>query len=120
MGPVLVVVADKLAEDRRQVLLVQHDDVVEAFSTEGPDHSLHDCVRPRCPNGGSDAVDTDPEGTPAEVTTVDGISIVEQMARLLCPRRRLDELAPNPGSGRVGVTLTCTNSRRRWAMNTKT
>ena len=37
MRPFLVVVADEFGEHRPQVLLVQHDDVLEAFSAERRD-----------------------------------------------------------------------------------
>jgi len=40
-----VVVLHELTEDGREVLLVQNDDVVEALSPQGADHSLRNSVR---------------------------------------------------------------------------
>jgi hypothetical protein len=40
-------------------------------------------------------------GTPPEVTAIDGIPIMQQVPRLVAPRRGLDDLAPDPSSGRV-------------------
>src|SRR5438270_9713112 len=85
MRPVFVVVADEFAQHRRQVLLVQHDQVVEALATECPNDALGDRVRPRSPNGRGDAVDIHATGPLAEVATIHGISIAEQMPWLLPP-----------------------------------
>jgi hypothetical protein len=84
------------------VALVENDQVVQAFSAECPDHSLDDRVRTRRSNGCSDGIDTDPSGVPAEVAAVDGIAIAQQMTRLATLGRRFDDLAPDPGGGRVG------------------
>jgi hypothetical protein len=90
MRPVLVVVPDKLAQRRPQVLLVQDDEVVETLSAYGPDHTLHDGVRTRCPNRRGDGVDTHASGPLAEVPAVDGIPLAEQVAWLVPPGCRLD------------------------------
>ena len=100
MRPLLVVVGHEFAEHRPEMLLVQDD------------HSLDDGVRPRRSNRRGDGVDTDPSGSLAEVTSVHRIPITEQVARLLAPGRRLDQLAPDPGGGRSAVTFTWTSSRR--------
>src|SRR5947209_8680245 len=101
MWSVLVVVGHELAEDRREVVLVEDDHMVQTFSAKCPDDAFGDRVRPRRSNGRGDGIDTDPSGSLAEVAPVHHVSIPQQMARLLAPRCRLDELAPDPGSGRV-------------------
>jgi hypothetical protein len=59
-------------------------------------------------------VDADAAGSLAELAPIDRIPIAEQMAWCLASRCGLNDLPPHPGGGRVGVTLTCTNSRRPW------
>jgi hypothetical protein len=75
MRPILVVVSHKLAEDQRQVLLVQYDEVVQAPSAQRPDDALDDRVRTRRPNWGSDGVDTDAPRMLPKIAAVDSISI---------------------------------------------
>ena len=45
MGTILVVVGDELAEDPRQVVFIQHDEVVQALAPQRPDDTFHDGVR---------------------------------------------------------------------------
>jgi hypothetical protein len=102
MRSLLVVVPHELAEDGRQVLLVEDDHVVQALAAECPDDAFGDRVRTRRSNGRGDAIDTHPSGPLAEVAAIHGIAITQQMTRLVAPRCGLDELAPDPGSRRVG------------------
>jgi len=44
MRSLLVVGRHELTQDGHEVLLVQHDAVVEARSPQGANHSLRDCV----------------------------------------------------------------------------
>ena len=83
MGAFAVVVRDEFCQHRSKLLLVQHDHVVQTFAAECPDHSLDDGVRPRCPNGCGDAVDTHPSGPLAEVAAVHRVPITQQMPRLV-------------------------------------
>jgi len=101
MRPVLVVVAHELTQHGPEMLLVQHDDVVQALSPQHPDDAFRDRVRTRCPNGCGYAVDTDPSGSLAKVAAVDGIAIAQQVARLLTPGGCFDQLPPHPGRGWV-------------------
>ena len=102
MRPICVVLPDEFRQHRCQVLLVEHDQVIEAFSTERPNDTFGDRIRTRRPNGCCDGIDADPPGSLAEVAAVDRISITQQMARPAGSGRRVDQLSPHPGSGRVG------------------
>jgi hypothetical protein len=62
------------------VLLVEHDQVVQALAAQGPDHPFGDRVGLWRVNGAGDGVDTDAAGTLAEVATVDRIAIAKQVA----------------------------------------
>ncbi len=71
MRSLLVVVLREFAQHGHQVLLVEHDEVVEAFSAKCPDHSFDDRVRARRSNGRSDGIDTNAPGSLAKVAAVD-------------------------------------------------
>src|SRR5207248_6396625 len=102
MRPLHVVVLDELSEDRPEMLLVEDDEMIQTLSAERPDESFDDRIRARTRYGCGDSIDTDPSGPLAEVAPVHRIVIMEQVARLVTPGRRLDHLAPDPGRGRVG------------------
>src|SRR6266567_864407 len=100
MRPLLVVVGHELTQDSHQVLLVQHNEVVETLSPQGANHSLGTSVRTRRTNRRGDGVDTDAPSALAEVATVDYVAITQQMAWFLAPRRGLGDLPPHPGCRR--------------------
>src|ERR1043166_5972852 len=60
MRALRVVVVDEFAENGWQVLLVKHDEVIQALAAERPDHAFCDCVRLWRVNRCGDAVDADP------------------------------------------------------------
>src|SRR5919108_2442790 len=101
MRPLQVVVRDELAEDRPKMLLVEDDEMVQAFAAQGADEPFADRVGTRARYGRGNGVDPNASGALAEVVPIDRIPVAEQMARLLSPRRRFDHLAPHPGRGRV-------------------
>ena len=53
-------------------------------------------------DGCGDRIDTDSQSAIAKLAAINGIPIAEQMAGFGAPGRRLDELPPYPGCGRVG------------------
>ena len=77
MRSLLVVVRHELTQDGYEVLFVQNDDVVEALSPQGADHSLHNSVRFWRVDRGGDGVDADASGALAELAAVDGIAIAQ-------------------------------------------
>jgi hypothetical protein len=85
MRSLLVVVRHELTQDSHEVLLVQNDDVVEALSPQGANHSLHDGVRLGRVDRGRDRVDTEASGALAEVAAVHGIPIAQQMPWFTTP-----------------------------------
>ena len=94
--PFLVVRADELGQYRRQVPLVEHDQVIQALAAKCAHHAFDDRVRTRCSNGRGDAVDTDAPSALAKIAAVDHVPIAQQMARLGAPRGRLNLWAANP------------------------
>ena len=75
MRPVPVVIADEFRQHRRQVLLIEDDQVVETLAPERADNAFGDRVRTRRSNGCSDGIDADPAGPLPEVAPVDRIPI---------------------------------------------
>ena len=112
MRTILVVVADEFGEHRAQMLLVQHDDVVQTLASKRSNHSLDDGIRPRCSNGRGDTVDTDPFGSLAEVATIHSIPIMEEMPRRVAPGRAWMTWRQTQAAVGFAVTFTCTSSRR--------
>ena len=78
------------------MLLVEHDHVVQALSTERPDDTLGDCIRIRRADRSQDGVDADTQCLRDEVGPVAAIPIASQMPRLCAPRCRLAQLALDP------------------------
>jgi len=105
LGPLGVVGADEFRENRGEVLLVEHDDVVEACSAERPDDPFGHGVGLWSADRRGDGGDTDALGSRPEVTAINSSAIAEQMARLVSPGRGLAQLAPHPGGCRIRQVL---------------
>src|SRR5437899_151536 len=120
MRPFLVVVPHELGQHRPQMLLVQHDEVVETFSAQGPDHSLRDSVGLWRVDWRGDSVDAEALGALSEIAAVDRIAIAEQMAWFLAPGRGLEELPPHSGCRRIGRHVDMRQLAPAGAMNTST
>ena len=103
VGPVCVVVIDELAEHVLEVATVQDDEPVEAFSADGADEALGNCVRLRRSHGGVDDLDAFAGEDGIEVARVLGVAISDQEAetrRLLLERPgELACLLSDPGAG---------------------
>ena len=57
VGPRSVIVLEVVPQDAPQVLLSDHDDVVEAVPPKGPDHALAVWILPKGPRRGEDLLD---------------------------------------------------------------
>jgi hypothetical protein len=96
MRSLLVVVGPELAQDRHQVLLVQHNEVVETLSPQGCQSRVPQ-LRSRLARGPewrwrrSDA-----SGALTKVTAIDSVPIMQQMAWLVAPRVWPRSLAARP------------------------
>jgi hypothetical protein len=101
MRTVGVVVGHELPEHGPQVPLVEDDQVVQTLPSQGAHDSFRDGVRPGRPHGREQGLDARSAGPRHEVSPVDGVPIPQQVARLVTPGCRLDELPPHPGGGRA-------------------
>jgi hypothetical protein len=98
----VVVVALELAEERAQVRLVENDHVVQALAPEGSDQPFGDRVRARRPDRRQERLDAEASRPRHESPAVDGIPVPHEVPGCPSPRRRLDQLAPDPRGGRAG------------------
>ena len=96
-----IVVAHKLAKLLPQMLLVQHDDMVEALPAKSPYPPFRDGILPGRAWGGDDGLDTYAfEGGLAGHE--ERITIVQQEARSRVPGKSLANLLNNPGCSGIG------------------
>ena len=98
----VVVVRDVLAQHRPQMPLVHEDQVVETLAPERFDNTLGDGVRLRRADRREDRLDPDPSRFADEVAAIRAVAVPDQIAGLLPPRRRFQQLAPHPVRGRAG------------------
>jgi len=98
-----VVVVDVLGQDASKVTLAEDDHVIEALSSDGADHTLGDGIRLGSSERRDDRHDAETAQPQIEVTAKAGVSVAYQVAGLLSPGRRSDDLTPDPlGGGMAG------------------
>jgi len=98
----VVVVAHELGEQREQMPLIQHDDVIKTLSAKGLHYTFRDRVRQGRPVGRSDICDADFGELGGEVIAVDVVSVVDQLSGLAAPGSGFDHLPPDPRRCRAG------------------
>jgi len=67
-----------------------------------------------------DCVDADTPSALPKIAAIDGVAIAEEMAWFLAPGVASMICRHTQAAVGLAVTLTCTSSRRPWAMNTST
>ena len=60
MRTATVVIADELLDGPAKVALVERDQIIEAFTPDGPDQALAVCVRHWCSDGSPDGTHAEP------------------------------------------------------------
>jgi len=101
MGTILVVTAHELGEQREQMLLTQHDDVVKTLLAKGPHYPFRHRVRQRRPVGRSDVLDSSAGELAPEVSTVHIVPTMDQVLRLFRSAIRHRRHPPTSPSIRV-------------------
>src|SRR5215471_6285709 len=81
--------------------LIDHDDMVQAFSANASDHPFRIAVLPRTPSRYRNLPDTDSINSRGEVVSVDPITIAHQVARHSVVGKCLHELLCRPRGSRV-------------------
>src|SRR6266511_6042449 len=96
MWTLAVVVLHIFAEHLQEMSLVQHDQVVEALPTKGPDDSLSHRVSVWGMHWGHDRRDPDARSVVNEVLAVTAVVVANEIPGLRAPGRRFDDLSPDP------------------------
>jgi len=96
VGPATVIVLEILPEDAPQVLLSNHDDVVEAFPPKGADHALAVRILPRGPRRGEDLLDSHRTHSTNEARAVDLVSVPNDVLRRRVVGEGVDQLLSCP------------------------
>src|SRR5215472_12506748 len=99
--------------------LIDHDDMVQAFSANASDHPFRIAVLPRTPSRYRNLPDTHSINSRGEVASVDPITIAHQVARHTVVGKCLHELLCRPRGSRV-FRDKCKTRRRSCARMTKT
>lgn len=105
VGTIVVVVTHELGEQRKQMPLIQHDDVVKTLLAKGPHYPFRDRIRQRRPIGRSDICDADASKLGGKVTAVDLVSVVDQVSRLTAPGSGFERLSQIHAAVGLAVTL---------------
>jgi hypothetical protein len=109
-----VVVRGVAAEQAAEVSFVDHDDVIEAFTSNRPYDALGEGILPGRLRGDEDLGHPQAFHPPAEHVAVDNVPITEQVLRLCLFREALDELVGGPGGGGMVGDVDMKSSRRSW------
>ena len=83
-------------ENAPQVALAKDDDVVQALAAQRSDHPLRDGVRVGRPHRREHRLDSDTGRPRNEVRAKAAVAVSNQEARPAPPRRRLEQLPPQP------------------------
>ena len=98
-----VIVAEVIAKTTTQVSLVEDDDVVEEFASDGANHAFDEGVLPGRPRCGENLGDADALHPSPELVAVDAVTNPEEVARRRVIGERLDDLLRSPcGRRRIG------------------
>ena len=101
MGARGVVVREVTAQQASEMPFVEHDDVIEAFSSNRPDDALGEGILPGRSRRDEDLANSQTLHPPCEHVAVDGIPIAEQVLGRCLFREALDELVGGPDCGWV-------------------
>jgi hypothetical protein len=95
-----VVVPQVRAQETSEMPLVEHDDVIEAFTSNRPDNAFSEGILPRRTRGDEDLAHPQAFRSPGEHIPIDGVPVAEQILGRSFFREALDKLVSGPGGGR--------------------
>ena len=99
----VMIIAEVVREPPAQVVLVEHDHVVQTFAADGADQALDEGILPRGARRNELLFQSEAQRPLHEFQTVDAIAIAEQIAGWLGVGKRLGQLLCRPSSrGRIG------------------
>src|SRR5438093_7108857 len=101
MCPRPVVVVDVLRQDLSKMPFADHDDVVQAFTSNRADHPLGIRVLPRRAGRSNGLLDVQRPGLMRKSFSIDLVSVPNQISAPLLQRARLEQLARRPFGSRM-------------------
>src|SRR5215470_20261771 len=101
MCPCPVVVVDVLRHDLSKMSFAEHDDVVEAFPSNRPDHPLGIRVLPRRAGRNDGLLDVQHPSLMRKSFAIDLVSVPNQIPGPLLQRARLEQLSRRPFRSRM-------------------
>src|SRR5437879_2334405 len=101
MCPRPVVVVDVLRQNLSKMPFANHDDVVQAFTSNRADHPLGIRVLPRRAGRNDGLLDVQHPGLMRKSFSIDLVSVPNQIPGPLLQRARLEQLARRPFGGRM-------------------
>src|SRR5215831_3548736 len=101
MGSRMLVIRKITLQDAAQRSLISHDEVVQAFATNGADEALHIRILPGAAWRRNHIFHSQGSGEVGEISAIDGVAIAQQIGRRLVPRERLPNLLHRPLLGRL-------------------
>src|SRR5215469_1037990 len=104
MSAGLLVVFKVAVQNPSQVLLSQHDHVVQAFPPNGADQSLGKSVLPRAPGRGEHFGDAHFSQAVPELVAIDSVAVSDQVLRCTIFGKRFPNLLNSPNA--VGCSVT--------------
>ena len=97
--PVVVVVANILVHEPFQMMLIEHDHMVEQVATAVADEALSNAVLPRAFERSANGFHTKDFRSCQDFSAKSGIAVVNQIARRCVERKCLAQLLTHPGAG---------------------
>jgi len=105
-----MVVLEVAAQDATQVLLVEHDHVVQAVSPNGTNQPFDVCILPGRPRGGQHFFDAKVAYTLLKVLAIDSIPVSEKVAWRSLFREGLHDLLRRPRCAGAGRDIEMQNA----------
>jgi hypothetical protein len=107
-------------QDLSQMLLSQHDHVIQALASDGAHQPFGKGVLPRALRCGQDFGDAHVTEAIPETFTVDLVPVSDQVAWRSVFGERFQDLLSGPSCRRMPGHVEINTLRRRWAKTTKT
>ena len=96
-----VIIAEITFEQSTQMVVIEDDHMVQTFTTNASDQSLHVAVLPRTPWCNANLLDAHSVDSRSEESAIDSITVSNHKPRSAVFRKCLDDLLCSPGRRRV-------------------
>ena len=90
------VICEIIPQDPSQSTLIEHDNVIQTFASNGPDQALHVGILPRGSRRSQDLLNTHPFCRLTELFTINAVAVSQQVSWGVVPRECFQELSSRP------------------------